>query len=103
MSSLAKGIFWIKDINNVENSIIHLGVFVDTCGNIDLEVYDVKEDKEFNYKKIWKSLNKEITEGKSYDYFLHGRVTVANNKLLFMFLLICLTTKFSILFVIYLD
>lgn len=80
MSSLAKGIFWIKDINNVENSIIHLGVFVDTCDNIDPEVYSTKEDKEFNHKKIWKSLNKEITEGKSYDYFPRGRVTVANNK-----------------------
>ena len=80
MSSLAKGIFWIKDINNVENSIIHLGIFVDTCGNIDPEIYDTKHDKEFNYKKIWNSLNKEITEGKSYDYFPRGRVTVASNK-----------------------
>lgn len=80
-SELAKGIFWVKDTDNIEDSIIYFDIPCDTNGNATTDfISNAKSRTTYNHENTWKTLSNKITEGKPYNYFPRGRVEIANNK-----------------------
>ena len=79
---LSKGIFWIKDIDNPEGSIVYFDIPCRSSGEI--LVYDdsinSKNGKTYNHEKTWNSLSRDITDGRDYDYYPRGRVDIRNGK-----------------------
>ena len=81
---LYKGIFWIKDIENLYESTINYKIPCDKFGNI---FYDGKyanaigkSGSNFNHKKLWNMLPKSITNNMTYDYYPRGRVEIKKGK-----------------------
>ena len=79
---LSKGIFWIKDIDNPEGSIVYFDIPCRSSGEI--LVYDdsinSKNGNTYNHEKTWNSLSRDITDGRDYDYYPRGRVDIHNGK-----------------------
>ena len=80
-----KGVFWIKDICDIENSAICIkencsldGTFIDTH-NINENMLSKSGDN-FNHQKVWNLLSRDITENKPYNYYPRGRVEIKNNN-----------------------
>jgi len=76
-----KGIFWVKNIENIEENIIFLKTPCDVYGNtiFDSSVsYTSSDGLSFNHKKSWDLLTKELTENKPFDYYPRGRVEIRN-------------------------
>lgn len=84
MNKLYRGIFWIKDINNLENNSNYLiKIETNLSGNPISYPYAFNSKKGYNYthKGIWKQLDRKYTNGKPYDYYPRGRVEIRDNKL----------------------
>lgn len=80
-SELSKGIFWVKDIDNIEDSIIYFDIPCDTNGNATTDfISNAKSGTTYNHENTWKTLSSKTTEGRPYNYFPRGRVEIANNK-----------------------
>ena len=78
-----KGIFWIKDINDIRNTAVCIkekcglhGIFAGTR-NMNENMLSKSKDN-FNHQKAWNSLSKAITENKPYNYYPRGRVEIRN-------------------------
>ena len=81
MQTLYKGIFWIKDIENVNAVVVksrcnHNGEFIELLKPEFLS----KSGFEFNHKAVWNELPKTDTENKPYNYFPRGRVQIRNGS-----------------------
>jgi hypothetical protein len=85
-TNLYRGIFWIKDIDNIEQSDLYFQIPCDNNGNIndpefsmpDLQSSTGKDN--YNHKRVWNSLDKKYTDNKSFDYYPRGRVEISNGK-----------------------
>lgn len=81
-SQLYKGIFWIKDIDNIKDSKLYFQIPCDSNGNInDNNInFTSKSGKSFNHENTWKQLSKYDTNNKPFNYYPRGRVEINNNK-----------------------
>ena len=80
-TSLCRGIFWVKDVNDIENSFLYFTVECNPNG----EVYDntglnSKSGLSFNHKVTWSLLQPFLTDNKPFDYYPRGRVEIAHGK-----------------------
>lgn len=81
---LYKGIFWIKDLDNLSQSMICAMIPCNKNGdiidsNIDISVLG-KSGNNYNHKLYWEKLPNKITNNKSFDYYSRGRVEIENLK-----------------------
>lgn len=81
MGTLYRGIFWIKDADNFDAVIIKVpcssnGLFIQMPDSNLL----AKSGKEFNHQSAWKTLHKNQTEGKAFNYYPRGRVEISDGK-----------------------
>ena len=79
---LYKGIFWITDLEKIENNDLYFQIPCDSNGEITtLEfVSNAKSGTTYNHENTWKQLSKKETQGKPFNYFPRGRVQIANGK-----------------------
>lgn len=83
-SELYSGIFWIVDLDNMDNNRKYVFPFpCDSSGNpisdIDMNVGS-KNGQTYNHERVWSYLPKELTQNNSFDYYPRGRVQIANGK-----------------------
>lgn len=84
-SNLYRGIFWIPDINNIENSDLYFQIPCNSDGTIDTDFHipvemSSKGTDNYNHKNVWNSLSNKLTNGKAFDYYPRGRVEISNGK-----------------------
>ncbi len=78
---MKKGIFWCKDMNENPPRLITVSVECSFSGECEGNVnYSSKSGKNFNHKKEWSKLDKNVTEGYPYNYYPRGRVEIKNGK-----------------------
>ena len=80
---LSKGIFWIKDPDNISSSNLYFTVPCDVLGEptfTDGLNLTAKCGTTFNHERTWKQLPNSITEGKTYNYYPRGRVEINHGK-----------------------
>ena len=84
MTRLFKGIFWITNIDDIEDNDMFFYIPVDLSGNIDDSAdrtkLNSKKHDNYNHKKTWESLNTKETRNKEFDYYPRGRVEISNGK-----------------------
>ena len=82
--SLYRGIFWIKDIDDVYNSGLYFTIPCDGNGDIndpDFHINDLSSSTggdNYNHKRLWSTLDKSLTDGKGFNYYPRGRVEISN-------------------------
>ena len=79
--SLQRGIFWVKDIDDISKSFIYFSVPCNNTGEnlIDPEEYNASKDGlSHNHENTWNNLSHKVTEGKPFNYFPRGRVEIHN-------------------------
>ena len=82
---LSKGIFWIKDADNISDSDLYFNV---PCTSTGERIYDdsgyqfltSKDGSTHNHETLWNTLPKTITGNKPFDYYPRGRVEIRNGK-----------------------
>lgn len=84
-SNLYRGIFWIKDIDNIDNSDLYFQIPCNSDGIIDNEfsinnAMSSKNTNNYNHQKVWSSLSSKETNNKDFDYYPRGRVEISNGK-----------------------
>lgn len=85
-TNLYRGIFWIKDIDNIEQSDLYFQIPCDSNGNIndpEFSMSDLQSSKgkdNYNHKRVWNSLDRKYTDNKPFDYYPRGRVEISNGK-----------------------
>lgn len=82
---LYKGVFWVKRPENIKTSFVCLKALCDIQGGfIDKSSINndtlSKNKNNFNHKKVWQTLDKGITENKSYNYYPRGRGEIRNGN-----------------------
>lgn len=78
---LAKGIFWVKDADNIEDTGIFLDIPCTSDGNaLDNNGLNSKNGTTYNHERTWPLLGTSITGGKPYNYYPRGRVEISNGK-----------------------
>lgn len=79
---LSKGIFGVKDTENISESLLFFSVGCDANGNItDSDfVSNAKSGATYNHKNTWNSLPKTDTDGKPFDFYPRGRVEISDGK-----------------------
>ena len=82
---LYKGVFWIKDMESIDESFVSIKALCDINGNfIDLSSINPdtlsKNATNFNHQKVWQAFDKKITGNKPYNYYPRGRVEIKNGK-----------------------
>lgn len=81
---LYKGIFWVKDIDNIESTDLYFQIPCDMNGDVDTEAistsYSSKNSRNYNHENVWKSLKSDMTDNKKFNYYPRGRVEIANGK-----------------------
>lgn len=78
---LSKGIFWVRDANNIEGSGIFLDIPCTPKGDaFNISGLNAKNGTTYNHERTWLLLGASITEGKPYNYYPRGRVEIANGK-----------------------
>ena len=82
-STLYRGIFWIRDIDNINDTDLYFQIPCDSNGEIDSNFQispqlSSKDTQNYNHKNLWNSLPKKITNNLSFDYYPRGRVEVHN-------------------------
>ena len=71
-----KGIFWF-----IHDELIVRKVMCDKDGNaLEYAEFSSKRGSNFNHKKEWSKLSKNITSGKAFNYYPRGRVEVRRNE-----------------------
>lgn len=81
--SLQKGIFWIVDLDNIDNNSKYcFTIDSDINGNplCDLDLLNSKNGETYNHEKTWNQLDKKYTFNKKYNYFPRGRVEINHGK-----------------------
>jgi hypothetical protein len=83
-NSLYKGVFWIKDTENIESTTLCYMLECDSNGFIDVSDVNIdtlgKLRNNFNHKKLWDTLPADVTENKQFDYYPRGRVEINKGK-----------------------
>ena len=84
---LYKGIFWIKDLNNLDSMDNDKLIFVidsDSDGNIVSDTaYEInaKSGTTYNHERTWKDyVPSNIKGNKKYNYYPRGRVEISNGR-----------------------
>ncbi|MCH5162645.1 MAG: hypothetical protein J1G38_04065 [Clostridiales bacterium] len=77
--NLCKGVFWIAD--NAEKYLFRIPCDIDgnVIGKTEYPL-NSKDGSNYNHKKLWATLPKDVTFGKPFDYFPRGRVEIRNAK-----------------------
>ena len=81
MDKLYRGVFWIKDAVNLDAIVVKeecddKGMFLGTIDNRRLS----KAGCNFNHEAVWKTLSRNITEGRPYNYYPRGRVEIRSGR-----------------------
>ena len=78
---LHKGIFWVKDINDIEKSAVYMTSDCDSNGstvyNSEFD-FTSKDGLSYNHENTWNKLDGKTRENKKYNYFPRGRVEIRN-------------------------
>ena len=80
---LQRGIFWIKDIDNIYSSNLYFTIPCDANGDnmYDPEIeFTSKNGISYNHENTWKKLDSKITDRKPFNYYPRGRVEIRNGK-----------------------
>lgn len=80
-NELYKGVFWIKDINDLyASSNLMFQIPCNADGDSDLIVSNgaSKTGNTYNHERLWKTLSKELTDSKPFNYYPRGRVEIRN-------------------------
>ena len=79
---LSKGIFWVKDINNISDTMIYFDIPCDTEGNStnDDFISNAKSGTTYNHENTWKELPSFLTDNKSFNYYPRGRVEISHGN-----------------------
>ena len=82
-SQLYQGIFWIVDLDNIENNKDYC--FLIPCNSDGVVIDDglsltAKSGTTHNHEKVWKMLNSKLTRNKPFNYYPRGRVQINNSK-----------------------
>lgn len=84
MKPLCKGIFWIIDMENIDENSLIFPIPVNFLGTIDDSVdrrkLNSKNHDNYNHEKTWKSLDYRATRNKRFDFYPRGRVEIRNRK-----------------------
>lgn len=84
MPTLSKGVFWITDLEELENNKMFYPIPVDPMGNIDgsfdRRKLNSKKGDNYNHEKLWKNINTKETRQKEFDYYPRGRVEISGGK-----------------------
>ena len=83
-SALYKGIFWIRDPENIGDNSLCFMIPVNSHGEIDPVLdktgLNSKNQDNYNHRKLWESLDSKVTGNKNYDYYPRGRIEIKNGK-----------------------
>lgn len=82
-TKLQRGIFWIKDVDNISSSNLYFTIPCDANGNnmYDSEIeFTSKSGISYNHENTWKKLDSKTTNNKPFNYYPRGRVEIRNNK-----------------------
>ena len=81
---LSRGIFWVlaESENDItKEKIFPIQKYCDFDGNSDdYSGFSSADGTTYNHKETWKTLPKEITKGKPFDYYPRGRVEISNGS-----------------------
>ncbi len=81
---LYKGVFWITDLENLDENELFFRIPVNSQGMIDPLVdrmsLNSKNNDNYNHKRLWESLGSKVTHGKRFDHYPRGRVEISNEK-----------------------
>ena len=85
MDKLYRGIFWIKDLDNLENNSDYL-FKIQTNENGDALNYpfplNSKNGNDYVHKETWAMLPFNLTKNKPFDYYPRGRVEIKHKEAL---------------------
>ena len=76
---LQKGIFWIKNIDDIAASSLCFSVACTADGTITGEpccAFLSKSGTDYNHKKVWEALPPHVTDHAPFDYYPRGRVEI---------------------------
>ena len=81
---LYKGIFWITDLEDIENNDLYFQIPCDLDGQIINNELDLnaKTGTTYNHEKTWSKLSSKITSNKPFDYYPRGRVEINHGKVI---------------------
>ena len=82
-TQLYKGIFLVKDIDNISGSQLYFQIPCDSNGNVTSDntiEYSSKSGKSFNHERTWGLLTKSETDNKPFNHYPRGRVEIKNGK-----------------------
>lgn len=76
-----KGIFWIKDIENIYISFVCVKEEVNKDGMVnDNSNINSRKGNNYNHRITLEKLEREVTDRKPYNYYPRGRVEIRNRK-----------------------
>lgn len=80
---LYRGIFWIKDIDDLYNTNVCFQIPCDSNGNIDPDfeistTISSTNATNYNPQRVWNTLDKKYTDNKAYNYYPRGRIEIHN-------------------------
>lgn len=81
---LYRGIFWIKDIDDLYNTNVCFQIPCDSNGNIDPDfeistTISSTNATNYNPQRVWNTLDKKYTDNKAYNYYPRGRIKIHND------------------------
>jgi len=77
-----KGIFWITDVENLDNNEPYLfKILTNENGEVLGSEFELnaKSKQTYNHKKTWKLLSNKLCCGKEFDYYPRGRIEIKNS------------------------
>ena len=82
---LSRGIFWITDIDNIDNNKLYFQIPCDKNGNVQSQPnvcldLNAKSGTTYNHERTWSQLSSKYTQNKPFNYYPRGRVEIANGK-----------------------
>ena len=85
MNKLYRGIFWIKDLDSLNNNSDYL-IKIETNENGDVLDYpfplNSKNGDDYAHKATWPLLPSNLTKNKPFDYYPRGRVEIKHKEAL---------------------
>lgn len=80
---LYRGIFWIKDIDDLYNTNVCFQIPCDSNGDIDPDfeistTMSSTNTTNYNHQRVWNTLDKKYTNNKAYNYYPRGRIEIHN-------------------------
>ena len=83
MESLAKGIFWIVDLDDVQRNAPYCVRIPCTPDGRSIEIDEAhlaKSGDTYNHERYWVAMPRTLTRGLPFDYYPRGRVEIAHGK-----------------------